>query len=152
MCDWIKNLFHKQKFAYPEQSKGQDIFTNVNDLKVAWCAKYCVEELLWGLSLNVVIDNTIKTPAHTISGIIYIQSQWLNIGVLAHEAAHISYSLLDDKKGFEIVFNYLSDNPKIKLLRDMGKLSTIIENYAEIYRYWGNQMPESLIKYYPKLL
>ena len=150
MC--IKNLFRKQGFAYPEEKKGWDIFSDVRTLKAIWCSDYKVTNLQWGISLNVIIDDSITAPAWTVGNIIYIQSQFANVGILAHEAAHVSYSLLEDKRGFEIVFNYLADNPKIKLLREMGKLSTAIENHAEIYRYWGNQMPESLKQYYPELL
>lgn len=139
--------------AYPEEIKGQNISSDPAYLKYLWAEKYQVKDKAWGLSLQVIFDDTITNPAWTITDVIYIQSQFANPGVLAHEAAHVSYSLLTDKgkADFEIKFNLLSSDPKIILLKNMGKLSNMIENHAEIYRYWGNQMPGTLKQFYPKL-
>lgn len=137
--------------AYPEELKGQNISSNPTYLKYLWTEKYQVKDKAWGLSLQVIFDDTITNPAWTITDVIYIQSQFANPGVLAHEAAHVVYPLID-KDGFEVKFNKLLADPKIVLLSKMGKLLSMIENHAEIYRYWGNQMPETLKHFYPKLI
>jgi hypothetical protein len=147
------DLFKKKlKFAFPEQQKGHGIFNNLNDLKYVWCFDYNVADQVWGLSLNVIIDDSITAPAWTVTDIIYIQSQWANVGVLAHEVAHVVYSLLEDRSQFDIEFNRLLQDKRIRLLSSKGKLSSPVENHAELYRYWGNQMPESLKPFYPKLI
>jgi hypothetical protein len=85
-----------------------------------------------------------------------VLAKWLNPGVLAHEQAHNSYSLLSDadKSAFSAAYNKVKkSDPYIKLLYSINTygLSSDVEGHAEIYRYIGNRMPASLIRFYPQL-
>lgn len=81
---------------------------------------------------------------------------WYNPGVIAHEVAHFSWSLLSDAErlDFENLYTPLiKTDPYIKLLysQNIYGLSSTIEGHAEVYRYIGQKMPAVLKKYYPKL-
>jgi len=87
----------------------------------------------------------------------WIRPEWANPGVIAHELAHESYSLLNagQKAGFGVELNRLENtNNMVRLLysRIPYAKANVIEAHAEIYRYMGEWMPETLKKYYPKLL
>jgi hypothetical protein len=85
-----------------------------------------------------------------------IKAPFLNTGVMAHEQAHNSYALLtpEDKAQFAIDYKPLKTTDRL-MKAVFPKVSTTtddVESHSEIYRYLGNQMPQSLYKYYPKLL
>jgi hypothetical protein len=85
-----------------------------------------------------------------------IKPQWLNPGVIAHEQAHNSYSLLtpSQKANFPGVYTPLKETDYlIKLLYSKNSygLSNDIEGHAEVYRYIGQRMPGELKLFYPKL-
>jgi hypothetical protein len=83
-------------------------------------------------------------------------AKWLNPGVIAHEEAHNSYALLSDQQmnDFGAVYTpMIKTDPLIKLLysKNTYGLTSVVEGHAEVYRYIGEKMPESLKQYYPKL-
>jgi hypothetical protein len=83
-------------------------------------------------------------------------AKWLNVGVIAHEQAHNSYALLteDEKAEWKSVYlDIRESDPLIKYLFKINPygLTNEIEGHAEIGRYIGQSMSESLRKYYPKL-
>jgi hypothetical protein len=85
-----------------------------------------------------------------------IKPQWLNPGVIAHEQAHNSFALLtpSQKVNFPSVYAPLKETDYlIKLLysKNTYGLSNDIQGHAEVYRYIGQQMPEQLKPFYPKL-
>jgi hypothetical protein len=85
-----------------------------------------------------------------------IKPPWLNPGVIAHEQAHNSFALLtpSQKANFPVVYSRLKETDYlIKLLysKNTYGLSNDIEGHAEVYRYIGQQMPEQLKPFYPKL-
>lgn len=87
---------------------------------------------------------------------IKVNPKWLNPGVIAHEQAHNSYSLLtpQQKNSFENEYTPLiSTDPLIKYLYSINTygLINVVEGHAEVYRYLGARMPGQLKKYYPKL-
>lgn len=157
MCEFLFNLIKsltKRKpltVAYPEEKEGQDISSDPAYLKYLWVEKYQVKDREWGLAIQVIFDDSITNPAWTVGDVIYMQHKYANPGVLAHEVAHVVYPLID-KDGFEKELFKQRNDPKIVLLCQKCKITTIVESYAEIYRYWGNQMPESLKPFYPKLI
>jgi hypothetical protein len=100
-------------------------------------------------------------PAATwqLGNIRYLASlaSWFNPGVIAHEQAHNSYALLSegDRAAFEAAYNAVKDtDPLIQLLYRTNTygLTNVVEGHAEVYRYLGEQMPDSLKRYYPRLL
>lgn len=85
-----------------------------------------------------------------------IKPQWLNPGVIAHEQAHNSYALLapQQKAAFAAAYSPLKNtDPMIRILYSKNSygLTSDVEGHAEVYRYIGQQMPEQLKQYYPKL-
>jgi hypothetical protein len=85
-----------------------------------------------------------------------VKPQWLNPGVIAHEQAHNSYALLtpEARVAFSAVYAAAKNTDAlIRLLysRNGYGLSNDIEGHAEVYRYIGQHMPESMKQYYPKL-
>ena len=85
-----------------------------------------------------------------------IKPKWLNPGVIAHEQAHNSYALLDanQKPAFAAAYGAVKNtDPVIRSLfsRNTYGLTSDIEGHAEVYRYIGQQMPEQLKQYYPRL-
>lgn len=87
---------------------------------------------------------------------IYIRPEWCSAGVIAHENAHISWNELTKEQESEFFKVYqselISDYLMIMLDRENDYMNTSpIEAHAEVYRYLGSQMPESLKTFYPKL-
>jgi hypothetical protein len=85
-----------------------------------------------------------------------IKPQWINPGVLAHEMAHNSFTLLspEQKTSFAALHTaYKGTDQLIKLLYSQNSygLTSDMEGHAEVYRYIGKQMPEPLKVYYPML-
>ncbi len=109
-----------------------------------------------------VISNTgqaILIPAATSAEAmtLRIRPEWCNSGVIAHEFAHISYSQLTSmqKAEFVVLYAELKAGDKwIKLVNEQAPYSLInnIEGHADVYRYLGDAMPETLKEYYPKLI
>jgi hypothetical protein len=102
-----------------------------------------------------------ETPGFALSEedarAVYVLASWLTPGVVAHEQAHNSWALLSDydRTGFEAfwksgVYNY---EPLVQLLMKTNQYwkTSIVETHAEVYRYLGEKMPESLKRFYPKL-
>ena len=110
-------------------------------------------KLAWGI--------TPTTPAMSweVGGKRYLAclARWFNTGVIAHEQAHNSYSLLseEEKKTFQDTYTPLmTSDPLVKLMRKEHAYAGVsyVEAHAEVYRYLGQEMPVSLIPFYPKLL
>lgn len=85
-----------------------------------------------------------------------IKAPFLNTGVMAHEQAHNSYALLTPEQKAQFAVDYKPLKVTDKLMKAVfPKVATTtddVESHAELYRYLGNQMPESLKQYYPKLI
>jgi hypothetical protein len=85
-----------------------------------------------------------------------VKPQWLNPGVIAHEQAHNSYSVLTpaQKVAFANAYSAIKNiDPLIKLLYSQNQygLTNDVEGHADIYRYLGGQMPVELKMFYPLL-
>jgi hypothetical protein len=77
-------------------------------------------------------------------------------GMIAHECAHLSYGLLseDEKIEYSNQYQMIKDNDQriIELFKyNSYGLKNDIEAHAEIYRYLGEEMPDILKQFYPKL-
>lgn len=102
-----------------------------------------------------------STPAFTFGDDkgrhFYSLAAWINPGVVAHEEAHNSYSLLteDEKKAFSVTYGSLRNiDPLIVFLYSINEygLTSDVEGHAEVYRYLGAKMPGVLKMFYPKLM
>lgn len=83
-------------------------------------------------------------------------AKWFNAGVIAHEQSHNSFALLSSsqKREFSDLYTLLKNtDPLIKYLYSVNSygLTSDIEGHAELYRYLGDRMPDSLKSFYPKL-
>lgn len=148
--------------------------TVIGDIITKWLTDWKVPAAYWEYWRNAIVIQIYDfwppemlatglqpdTPAATweADGKRHLASlaKWLNPGVIAHEQAHNSYALLSDaeKLAFSAVYTPLKDNdPLIKYLYSVNNygLTSDIEGHAEVYRYLGDEMPEVLKKYYPKL-
>jgi len=116
----------------------------------------------WRASIVINVSNDMDNPAQSwgypgsLVRYIDIKPAYLNAGVIAHEQAHNSYALLTDEQKELFAAEYLpliKSDPYIKLLYSVNNygLTSIIEGHAEVYRYIGANMPETLKSYYPKL-
>lgn len=135
---------------------------NINDVRESWFAGWNVPEEFrpYWRQFNIIVslqygpDVPAATSAETDT--MWIRPEWANPGVIAHELAHESYSLLSDgeKAAFSAELENLKNDSRLVLLysRIPYAKANVIEAHAEIYRYLGQQMPETLKKYYPKML
>lgn len=159
-------LFKKKSLPYPEEKPdfSQTIETvNIAETIVAWLTNYRVPAEyrdFWRTKISVTVDATVPCAcAWGENGTrhIKVHPAWLNTGVIAHEQAHNSYALMSEaeKQEFSNVYTLLKvSDPKIRLLYSINSygLTNDIEAHAEIYRFWGDTMPEALKPFYPKLL
>jgi hypothetical protein len=118
----------------------------------------------WTLEQIGMLPYGYKTPAYTYEadGIrhFYCLATWWTPGVVAHEQAHNSYALLTEaqKDQYEIAYQQCQNDPYIKLLHSQNTYmnaldahSRHVEAHAEVYRFLGQQVPEELKRFYPKL-
>lgn len=92
--------------------------------------------------------------------IIEMKPSWSNPGVLAHEVAHIVYSQLSmtEQQEFTASWPLTYEDPYMALLMTQRNLPAAlwgdhdVEMHAEIYRYLGDKMPDTLKRFYPGLV
>ena len=159
----------KPSLVLPHPEESIDLTQTVDNVDVGkvldkWIEIYQVPTKYrdyWKTKIDIRVDTGISYPAGTweADGIrhLVIRPEWLNPGVIAHEQAHNSYALLTDseKAIFSGIYTPLKTaDPLIKLLYSKNQygLSNDVEGHAEIYRYIGKQMPDSLKQFYPKLI
>jgi hypothetical protein len=144
----------------PDYSKTMNN-TSTEGLLESWFKGWKVPQQYqtwWRNEMNIIISLQYSVPAATVSETrqVWIRPEWTNPGVIAHELAHVSYSLLTEalKANFSAVYTPLKNtDPLIKLLYSQNTygLNNDVEGHAEVYRYLGEKMPEQLKQYYPKL-
>jgi hypothetical protein len=166
---WLVGLFKKKSsplltIMHPEEppdySKTMDN-TTTEGLLEAWFKGWKVPQQYqswWLKEMNIVISLQYPYPAATFSEArqLWIRPEWTNPGVVAHELAHVSHSLLTEemKANFSTVYTPLKNtDPLIRLLYSQNTygLTNDVEGHAELYRYLGEKMPEQLKQFYPKM-
>ena len=167
MC-WLGKLFSNALvLAYPEEPPDYTKTLDNTDIDTAltdWMINYFVPTEYWwwwGGAIVISLTNNISYPAATYDGAdgkrhLDVRPEYLNAGVIAHEQAHNSYSLMTDtqKVSFNSIYTPLKySDPLIKLLysKNTYGLTSDIEGHAEIYRYLGGKIPSALKTFYPKL-
>ncbi len=172
MCRWFKKKKEiSPVLPHPEESMNSQATLQSVNVKAAvkeWYSRWgvpLVYQSYWDSVRIAVVDNlyaaiggvSIKVPAFTYADTkeMSIDPMWANPGVIAHEMSHISYSFLTatDIGQFTITYEEVKTDALVKLLESQNqymKVSTV-ELHAEIYRYLGGRMPESLKAFYPKL-
>jgi hypothetical protein len=122
---------------------------------------YEVPEKFWSFwqTVKFVVDPdyqyTAATSAQTMT--MWIQPQFANPGVMAHELCHVSWNMLTDAERIKFDWNFaeslVGDALVMLLDRQNSYMNTSnIEGHAELFRFLGNAMPAELFQYYPKLI
>lgn len=88
---------------------------------------------------------------------LYCLVPFYNVGVVAHEQAHNSWTLLTEvqRREFAILYNqFKTTDSFIVLLRSIKEKAMYNDDeiHSELYRYLNDKMPESLKQFYPKLI
>ena len=140
-CD-VDTVFNKWMLDYQVPAENHDYWRNVIEIEVT--DTLASPAATW--------DNTATGKRH-----LAVKPAYLNPGVLAHEQAHNSYALLttQQKKEFSTAYTPLkTSDPLIVYLYSINSYGTTsdIEGHAEVYRFLNEKMPETLKKYYPKLI
>jgi len=165
----ILKLFHKPKLKLPHPEEKPDYAqtmenTRISDFYNIWFRDWAVPEpqhLFWQTQINIKLSVEIFYPAGTWSDSdgnrhMICRPEWMNAGVIAHENAHNSYALLtpEEKAAFDIAFaeSLVGDDLVMFLDKQNDYMNTNnTEGHAEVYRYCGNEMPECLKQFYPRL-
>lgn len=148
----------------PEPRDDSRTFANVNinDVRETWFNDWQVPEQYrpYWRQFKIVLSHQYGpgVPAATSAqaDTMWLRPEWANPGVIAHELAHESYSLLTErmKAAFKTDLEALKNTDGLLRLAftRISAGTNIVETHAEVYRYLGERMPELLKKYYPKLL
>lgn len=116
----------------------------------------------WLISMDITIDNSFPYPAgvwETAGGLRHmkVQSPFVNAGICSHEVlAHGAWDRLTElqKLEWESVYGIMVQSDKLMVLLDIQNSymnTSVVEAYAEVYRYLGQYMPEELKRFYPGL-
>ncbi len=174
MCKFLTNLSNNPlKLPHPEETMNMNAtIENVNpaDLRYIinkWIYDWKVpaEYIPFWCSINITLvtgltilynGQFMQVPAATWveERRMELDPKWCNPGVLAHEFAHISYSLLtpEQKAQFSAKFYYLRDTDLLTLFEQKPYgLTNDMEGHADTYRYMGEGMPQELKVFYFQL-
>lgn len=158
----------KPELTLPHPEEPENVGAKIEDVDVKallkmWLVRWQVPLEFWQQWEKIKIEvtnqlvNGDKAAAEMDStkNILRIRPCYCNPGTVAHEMAHESWSLLNeaDKMKFYVTYTEQSQTPLVKLLHSIKlySMQPLIEAHAEIYRYIGQMMPDSLKKYYPAL-
>ena len=104
-------------------------------------------------SIEIKYTNIPAAGTDSVNKIVYLNPNYNNTGVLAHEFCHISYSFLSKLQTlvFTIWFGFIKLCPKIRKMFQEHPYGqhNVVEGYADLYRY--RVVPSFLKRYYPKL-
>ena len=155
----------KEKPAKLPHPKEPDDYTRtvdntfIHDIIVKWFMYWDVSDTsYWIDDVEIRLDVSMQYPAWSSaeSKVIGIRPEHCTPGVIAHEAAHVSYGLLNiaEKMQFSSLYCSLKGTGIVKeiLKQHPYAKSNDIEAHAEIYRYGGMSMPDILKRFYPKLI
>jgi hypothetical protein len=163
-------FFHKPVppvLTHPEESENYEQTINNANVPLTltkWLVDWKVPVEYWDFwrgQIVIEVTTGIDAPACTWDSDdgkrhMKVKPEWLNPGVIAHEQAHNSYSLLTDaqKARFSKVYTPLKSKGLIAFLYSKNGygLTSDVEGHAEIYRYLGEQMPATLKPFYPRLI
>ncbi len=164
----ILSVFRKKPLSITHPEEPPDYNQTMDNTSLdavlnEWAIKYNVPEIhrdYWKTKIVMTLDASLPYPAATYEqgGVrhLTIRPEWVNPGVIAHEQAHNSYSLLTDLEKVEFSAAYTplkTTDPLIVYLYSINAYGQTndIEGHAEVYRYLGEEMPGVLKRFYPKL-
>ena len=158
-------------FPYPEQPVDPSITAaNIDTASVVreFLSSYFVPAEYWSfwesIPFQLLPNDITQYPAYMkgFSGHmilrVYIQPQFFNPGVLAHEFDHVCYENFlspSQQAEFDSVWRSFLSEPSMNLLyanKAFLMQQSGIEAHSEIYRFLGDQMPSGLRQYFPRLV
>ena len=163
------------EIPYPEEPLNLDATMENTDIVEAlesWMSNRSIPEEhrpFFREHLQLYLDDTFPTAGtwEQPEGFYHLimHPHYVNDGVIAHEGAHVVRHLLteEEKQEFLVLYRQLkATDPYIVRLSEIkpdillegalpNGMDGITEAHAEVYRYLGEQMPEGLKQYYPKL-
>ena len=158
MCKFLLSLFKpKLVLPHPQEPINKQPVTDYEKCIDDWLTRWAVPPEYWSFWLSRPVIITTDVPcAQTTQDLTSFNPYWLSPGIVAHEFCHISYGLLSEvgKSNFSIESSaFMKTDPLIKLLFKTNAygLTNDAERHAEIGRYIGDRMPESLKIYYPRM-
>ncbi len=164
MCVFKRLPYPEEKPDYSQTLESVSILRTIDK----WLVDYKVPIEFrphWLTRIQITVTNNISYPAQTWeeNGVRHldIRPEYLNSGVIAHEQAHNSYSLLSQEQriGFFIAYQRLIKTDRLTKLAfqlvpymqtTLGQ-NLDVEGHAEVYRYLGSRLPKELYQFYPKL-
>lgn len=173
MCWWKKKPAPPPKplkppelvLPHPEEPRSDAQTVNNVDVQAVltkWLTDWQVpadQWDFWRTKISIEVTDTVAAAGSfdtpTGRGLV-VNPAYLNPGVIAHEQAHNSYSYLTDaqKAAFSVAWGEIKGlDPLVKLMVQQHgyALTNDVEGHAELYRYIGQQMAESMKQYYPRL-
>lgn len=170
---WLINLFRKAPQPKPVEVPPATLTlphpeeppTNTpdgNGAFTAWLFSWDVPEKYFDYwnQIKIYLTENLVNPhgaaeMDSENNVLRIRPAYCTPGVIAHECAHESWSLLSDaaKKAFVVDCGTCLNDPLIQLLVSIKQacMYNADETHSELYRYLGASMPEILKQYYPKL-
>ena len=158
--------FKKWQPPHPEEKfnlKATEDNTSADDAIFRWYHDYNVPyrfREFWTENIRIYLDDTFVGAGtwedeNGLRHNIY-HPGYLNSGCIAHERSHDSHDLLTEEEKLEFHYAYHAIKDTNKTILKLWKYNTYgttsdIEAHAEIYRYLGEEMPEVLKQFYPKL-
>lgn len=152
---------------HPEEPRRpMSVASNVNiqAVKLQWLVQWEVPDKyieFWDRTTKLVLVENLTYQGKPYPSLkwddrIDIDPTWANPGVIAHEVAHIQYSMLTEqrKQDFVLAYDSVIGAPLLVLLREQKPycLTSMTEMHAECYRYLGLSMPAELKEFYPCLM
>ncbi len=164
----LKKIFQREtkpelKLPHPEEKPDFTATMLTVDLPAVfnkWVRDWAVPagELEFWLTVDVQLSQQYNFPELTWFDTkeIKIRPEWANPGVLAHAMAHIAWGQISDVEREEFACEYnlaLTHDPLLMYLDSINNYMNTepTEAHAEIYRYLGGEMPETLKRFYPRL-
>jgi len=133
--------------------------TSIHGIIVKWFIDWNVTDTnYWIDEVDIKLDVSMQYPAWSSaeSRVIGIRPEHCTPGVIAHEAAHVSYGLLniEEKMQFSSLYFSLKNSGIVAevLKQHPYAKSNDVEAHADIYRYASMSMPDVLKRFYPKLI
>lgn len=158
----FEGWFNRPRIPHPEEPINPLATLENTDLDAViqkWLTDWEVSNPEFWDTVEFKLSYQYPYPVCTIAQTkeIFVRPEWANPGTFAHECAHISYSLLSPRKksDFSLAFSEVIKTDRLVKYLDSKNAymnTNIIEGHAEVYRFLGQLMPESLKTYYPNLL
>jgi len=163
MClKWFRKKPSLADAPYPKETVGQETYKSAEVLRQVFYAQYDVADRAWfDAHVGLIIDPNFTGAAYNVNDVVTVNPEYALPCVLAHEFCHSLYSKLtkEQQDRFSALLpDMVVSNILIKLaIKDYGNAASwqdvpVWEAHAQIYRFFGREMPVELFEFYPHLI